>query len=58
MGKTSAAVKNRYAAKTYDRIIVQVHKGQKEVIKSAAESAGESVNAYITNAVYARMGKK
>ena len=58
MGKTSAAVKNRYAAKAYDRIGIIVPKGQKETIEAAAKAAGESVNAYIGGAVLQRMGLK
>lgn len=54
--KTSAAVKNRYNAKAYERISFVVRRGEKEKIKSAADSAGQSVNAYITAAVYAAMG--
>lgn len=38
MGKTSAAVKNRYAAKAYDRINLIVKKGQKEVIQRMRKS--------------------
>lgn len=54
--KTSAAAKNRYNAKAYERISLVVRRGEKEKIKSAADSAGQSVNAYITAAVYAAMG--
>ena len=57
MGKTSAKVKNRYAAKAYDRINLQLKKGRKDEIKAAADSAGESLNSYITNAVDQRMGQ-
>ena len=51
MGKTSAAVKNRYNEKAYDRINLTVPKGEKEVIKAHAESMGESVNAFIYRAI-------
>jgi predicted HicB family RNase H-like nuclease len=47
MGKTSAAVKNRYNAKTYDRINLTVPKGYKERISAVAGKTGESVNGYI-----------
>ena len=56
MAKTSAAVKNRYNAKAYERIEFVVKRGEKNRIKEAAASAGMSVNAYITAAVYAAMG--
>ena len=51
MSKTSAAVKNRYNAKAYDRITVVVPKGQKDIIKAHAESKGESVNGFIQKAI-------
>lgn len=51
MGKTSAAVKNRYAAKAYDRIVVLVKHGQKNNIKEHAEKSGESVNGFINRAI-------
>ena len=55
LGKTSSSVKNRYNAKTYDRIEIVVPKGQKEAIKTAAASVGESVNGFIGKAITERM---
>ena len=49
--KTSAAVKNRYATKTYDRIIVQVKKGEKERLKHHAQNIGLSLNGFINRAI-------
>lgn len=46
-GRTSAASKNKYAAKAYDRIALMVPKGQKDIIKMHAES----VNAFLQRAV-------
>lgn len=52
MGKTSAAVKNRYNDKAYDRINLTVPKGDKEIIKSHAEKHdGGSVNGFIQRAI-------
>jgi uncharacterized protein (DUF1778 family) len=51
MAKTSAAVKNRYNNKAYDRINLTVPKGQKEVIKAYAEAHGESLNGFIQKAI-------
>ena len=52
MGKTSAAVKNRYNEKSYDRINLTVPKGQKEVIKAHADIHDKgSVNAFIQRAI-------
>ncbi len=51
MGKTSAAVKNRYIAKTYDRINLTTAKGRKTEIQAHAEERGESVNGFINRAI-------
>lgn len=48
---TSAAVKNRYNAKAYDRIPVVVPKGEKEVIAAHAEKHDGSTNAFINRAI-------
>lgn len=58
MSKTSAAAKNRYNAKAYDRIAVVVPKGQKEIIKAHAESKGESLNGFIQRAIEETMKKE
>lgn len=47
MGKTSAAVKNEWNKKNYDRINLMVPIGKKEEYKAIAESKGESLNGYI-----------
>lgn len=51
MSKTSATAKNKWNAKTYDRISLFVPKGEKEKIKAAAEERGQSVNGLISEAV-------
>lgn len=45
--RTSAAVKNRYAAKAYDRVALIVPKGRKEDIEAFAKEKGLSINGYI-----------
>jgi len=52
---TSAEVKNRYNAKVYDRLNIIVPKGDRDIIKAAAESAGESLNAFVCSAISQRM---
>ena len=54
--KTSSAVKNRYAAKAYDRVAFIVPKGQKATIQAAADKEGESINSFVNKAVLARIG--
>lgn len=51
MGKTSAAVKNRYNDKAYDRINLIVKKGQKDILKAHAAARGESLNGFIARAI-------
>lgn len=48
MGKTSAAVKNRYNAKAYDRIVLAVPKGKKELWQAHAAKRGVSLTKLIT----------
>lgn len=45
----------KYVTAHYDRIELIVPKGQKAVIKAAAESAGESVTKFIQKAVEQRL---
>ena len=47
MGKTSAAVKNRYIAKKYDRVNIPFHKGDKDRYKAHAAARGKSLTALI-----------
>jgi uncharacterized protein (DUF1778 family) len=50
-GKASTKAKNKYNAKAYDRISLQVKKGKKEIIKAHADAQNESVNAFINRAI-------
>ena len=56
--RTSAAVKNRYAEKNYDRILLLARKGQKAEIKSYADKMGESLSSYVLKAVAERMARE
>ncbi|MBT9685178.1 hypothetical protein [Pseudoflavonifractor sp. MCC625] len=47
----STRAKNKYAAKTYDRIPIQVKKGHKEIISARASSLGKSTNKYICDLI-------
>lgn len=47
MGKTSAAVKNKYNDKNYDRIALSVPKGDKDKYKLEAEKRCMSLNEFI-----------
>jgi len=54
-GKTSNESKRKYNSKAYDRISVIVHKGEREKIKSYAESLGLSLNAFINESIDEKM---
>ena len=56
MGRTSATVKNRYAAKAYDRSVTLVPKGQKQAIEAYAKDRSESVNGLFNRLVRVEMG--
>lgn len=57
-GKASAASKNKYNAKAYDRINLTVPKGQKEEIQTYAEAHSESVNGFIGRAISEAMERE
>lgn len=54
-GKTSTASKRKWNNANYEYTQLVTQKGEKELIKQAAQNAGQSVNAYILQAVKARM---
>lgn len=61
MPKTSQAQQKavqRYVSKTYDRAVVTMPKGMRADVKSAAETAGMSMNAYFVEAVTEKMKKR
>ena len=50
-GTAQTRAKNKYNAKAYDRIALQVKKGRKDIVKTHAESKGESLNGFINRAI-------
>ena len=53
--KSAQRATTKYIAKAYDRHVLNMPKGKKDVIKDAAEAVGESVNGYILGAVDMRL---
>ena len=43
--------KNQWISENYDRIILTVMKGKKDIIRQHAADRGESVNAFINRAI-------
>ena len=55
-GTSATRAKNKYQAANYDRINLVVPKGQKEIIRAAAESAGSaSLNEFVLKAIEEKM---
>ena len=54
-GKTSAASKNKYIAKAYDRINFVMPKGRNAEIQRSAQSKGISASEWINEAIVEKM---
>ena len=50
-GSSQTRAKNKYNAKAYDRIALQVKKGRREIIRAHAERHGESLNGFVNRAI-------
>lgn len=57
MGKTSTTAKAKYNAKAYDQLRVLVYKGERDIIKTYAESIGKSLNGYINDLIVSDMNE-
>lgn len=57
-GKTSAASKNKYIAKAYDRINFVMPKGRKAEIKALASSKGMSASEWINQAIQEKIERE
>lgn len=53
--KAATKAKNKYNSKAYERLYPFVKAGNKAKIEEAAKVAGQSLNDYITTAIYDRM---
>lgn len=50
-GKNSYASIKRYEDKSYDKVLLRLYKGQRNIIQAHAKAMGESVNAFIKRAI-------
>ena len=48
--------KNAFQKENYDRLIINVPKGQKERIKAHAANKGKSINSYVVELIKKDMG--
>lgn len=55
ISKAQQKAVQKYVKNNYDRVVVTFPKGRRDEIKSAAATAGESLNSYIKKAVDQRM---
>ena len=58
MGTARTKASNKYRDKAYDRISVQVKKGQREELKAIAARNGESLNTFINKAIEQRINSE
>jgi len=58
VGKTSAAVKDRYNAKVYDDLRLRLKKGEKQKLHDFAAARGESLNGFINRAIAETMERE
>ena len=47
----------KYERENYDKVLLRMPQGERERMRAAADSAGQSLNAYILDAVRDRMNK-
>lgn len=57
VSKAQQQAVNKYVRKNYDRVQVNMPKGQKEQVKAHAATRGESLNAFINRAITETMGR-
>lgn len=51
VSKAQQKAVNKYVRENYDKLLLTMPKGQKEVIKAHAEAHSESVNGFINRAI-------
>lgn len=58
MGTPATKAKNKYNYKAYDRLNINVPKGDREMIQKAADALEMSLNCFVTRLIYRELGKK
>lgn len=53
MGSKRTEINNKYNEKAYDRIALNLYKGEREILKKYAKKKGKSVNQYINDLIVA-----
>lgn len=58
VSKAQIKATSKYESKSYDKILLRLPKGKRELVRAAAGRTGESLNGYITKAIDERMRKE
>lgn len=58
VSKAQQKAVHKYVREKYDRINITVPKGRKEVIQDHADAVGQSLNAYVVQAVDERVERE
>ena len=58
VSKSQQKAVHKYVREKYDRINITVPKGRKEVLQTHAESVGQSLNAFVVQAVDERVERE
>lgn len=58
VSKAQQAATARYEDKAYDKVLVRLPKGQKEIMQAYAEAHTESVNGFINRAIFEAMERE
>lgn len=51
VSKAQQKAVNKYVREKYDKLLLTMQKGRKDIIKAHAEAQGESVNSFINRAI-------
>lgn len=58
VSKAQQAATARYEDKVYDKVLVRLPKGQKEIIKAHTDPQGKSVNGFINEAIEEKLDRE
>lgn len=48
----------KYEQQNYDKVLLRLEKGKKDIIKAHAEQNGESLNGFVNRAIYEAMQRE
>jgi uncharacterized protein (DUF1778 family) len=48
----------KYESKSYDKVLLRLQKGKREIVQAAAEGAGQSLNGFVVQAIDERVERE